>query len=598
MNNTNKWFSIIEIIITISIIALLTVIWISSKKWYDENVSNTKIVSDTKTISNALSEYIQENTSLPMPGWNVNFFWVDTSYMHSYKDPATFWVYGSITEKTIPKKYLDNLPLDPRTNSYYSYWKTKKKNEFEIASVHVIDSTPIAKVIWNYTAENWPYNLIREYNWPNFVYNWSEKNFPYNPDELIMIATDKTGKIYKQWDTIIVPINQTLEIFFADGSVSILWDTLKETRITLNELNFKWKDNLNTLVKLWLEAGKIWTKATKLNTNSEFVVTTNDSGAAVRWTIFWVVKDTSTTQTILIEWEVDVSRKWAWLDWNIVERLKVTKWEQPKTIMIYSYQGLTSSSVTTGVNDLTLSPTFTLSDELRSDDTIMAVNKCNSFRMWIDNICMDDENGMDDDWWKLFAYAPYDKVWDINMYSSWAIQVSSNNILNNTTTLPFICEDIWSMSNSFCKIKDSEIKWIFVNTWTNDFIKYWDDVHQLNLSWDFAIEMNVNVPNDVSSTKHYLINEYNNIELYTQSWFFKFNNNWWTAEQISNISIWFNKITLIKQDWKLKVKIWDTLYNLTHTLTNNVNSIFIWSTYIKTLQINDIIDYVKIYIKN
>jgi hypothetical protein len=42
-------------------------------------------------------------------------------------------VYGSITEDTIAKKYLDILPLDPRTNSYYSYGKTKNTNQFEIA---------------------------------------------------------------------------------------------------------------------------------------------------------------------------------------------------------------------------------------------------------------------------------------------------------------------------------------------------------------------------------------------------------------------------------------------------------------------------------
>ena len=116
-----KWFSIVEIIITVSIIILLWVIAYSSKLWYDEKVTNWKIISDTKSIDNALISYIQENSTLPMPKWNTNYFSVDTSYVHSYDDVDTFWVYGSLTEETLPKKYIQVLPIDPRTNSYYSY---------------------------------------------------------------------------------------------------------------------------------------------------------------------------------------------------------------------------------------------------------------------------------------------------------------------------------------------------------------------------------------------------------------------------------------------------------------------------------------------
>ncbi len=314
--NNKKWFSIIEIIIAISIIVLLAVIWINSKKWYDENVSNTKVVADTKTINNALEQYIQENKTLPNPGWNTNYFKIDTSYAHAYEDADTFGVYGSLTEDTIPKQYLDVIPLDPRTHSYYAYGKAKNTNEFEVASIQIIDGNVVSKVIWNYAAENWPYNLIREYNWPNFVYNWSETNFPYNPDELIMIATDKDKNVYREWDTIEIALDwkvtvnwknvttavSWLELFFSDGSVSVLEPNSK---LTLNKLNFKGKDNLNTLVQLWLEAWQIWTKATKLNDNSEFEVYTSDSSAAVRWTIFWVTKATD-TDVVVLEWEVAI----------------------------------------------------------------------------------------------------------------------------------------------------------------------------------------------------------------------------------------------------------------------------------------------------
>ena len=65
-----------------------------------------------------------------------------------------------MTENTLPKKYIDILPLDPRTNSYYAYGKTKDYTEFELAAVQIIRENPVAKVIWNYKAEVWPFNLI------------------------------------------------------------------------------------------------------------------------------------------------------------------------------------------------------------------------------------------------------------------------------------------------------------------------------------------------------------------------------------------------------------------------------------------------------
>jgi hypothetical protein len=86
-----------------------------------------------------------------MPDWNTNYFNIDTSYSHS--SSGAFWIYWSITEDTLPKKYLDVLPLDPRTNSYYAYWKTLEnvddlvKNQFEIASVLNIDLEYQAKVV-------------------------------------------------------------------------------------------------------------------------------------------------------------------------------------------------------------------------------------------------------------------------------------------------------------------------------------------------------------------------------------------------------------------------------------------------------------------
>ena len=314
-----KAFSFVEIIITISIIALLAVVWFSAMDSSNEKADNAKVVSDIETINNALLSLSQENSELPMPGWNKNFFQANTDYAHSYTWTETYWVYGSITENTIAKKYLDILPLDPRTNSYYSYGKTKETNEFEVAGVEINDWEASAIVSWNYTAENWPYGLIREYNGSNFVYNKSVNNLPYNPNELVLIATDAQGFVYKEWDTIRVDTNwevykngtllhswtDDLELFFSDWSVSVLE---KDSELTLNKLSFPKENNLTTFVQLALNTWKIWTRATNLNDDSEFEIYTTDSTAAVRWTIFAVSKDTNSTDVLVIKWKVAVTK--------------------------------------------------------------------------------------------------------------------------------------------------------------------------------------------------------------------------------------------------------------------------------------------------
>ena len=119
MKTKKSAFSLVEIIIVITIMVLLAVIWMSYNQSHNDKTYNTKISTDTATINNALESYTQENSSLPNPWWNINFFKSDWTYAHSLTGATTFWVYWNFVEKTIPKKYLNILPLDPRTNSYY-----------------------------------------------------------------------------------------------------------------------------------------------------------------------------------------------------------------------------------------------------------------------------------------------------------------------------------------------------------------------------------------------------------------------------------------------------------------------------------------------
>ena len=275
------------------------------------------IESDTITLKNALIAYKQTENKLPKPSWNNNYFAVDSTYSHSTSTGA-FWVYGSVTEDTIPKKYIDNIPLDPISNHYYSYWKTLNNEFFEIASVIRKWETASTKLDWTYPWEYWPISLIREYNWAFFISDRSTNHLPYNPDDHILTAkiwsyswtvkvngtliTENISLV--EWDDIETEANSYVNIFFSDWSVS----TLKaDSKLNLSSLKYKNNENnLLTQIKLFLWTWEIFTKATSLNSDgSDFEVYTSDTSAAVRWTIFSVSTNPWSTQILVFEWEVE-----------------------------------------------------------------------------------------------------------------------------------------------------------------------------------------------------------------------------------------------------------------------------------------------------
>lgn len=307
--NTNA-FSFVEIIISVSIIILLALVGITASNNYVESVKNAKVTQDIQTLDNAIQAFYQQKSTLPDPAGNNNYFNEDTSYAHSAS--GAYGNHGFVTQETLPKSILDILPLDPRTNQYYAYGKLLSQNQYEVAGINWIDSQPVSFVDGNYAAETGPYNLIREYNGPEFVSDGNKNHFPYNPEERVLVAQIKdlggivrindtinaTQEILnytlKAWDKVTVEAGWFAEIYFSDGTTSILWDDFLPSELIMAEMTYKDENNIFTKIRLVLGGGTIWSKATHLADESEFEIYTTDSSAAVRGTVFGLSKSDST----------------------------------------------------------------------------------------------------------------------------------------------------------------------------------------------------------------------------------------------------------------------------------------------------------------
>jgi prepilin-type N-terminal cleavage/methylation domain-containing protein len=62
-----KAFSFVEILVTITIIALLTIIGLTANQSYKDKSHNSNTLANIETIKNALESYSGENSNLPLP---------------------------------------------------------------------------------------------------------------------------------------------------------------------------------------------------------------------------------------------------------------------------------------------------------------------------------------------------------------------------------------------------------------------------------------------------------------------------------------------------------------------------------------------------
>ena len=149
MNLQNKKaFTLVELIVVITILAILWTIAFISLQWFSRDARNSSRISDIKSIEKMFSFYELRESSYPEPSnyENITFSWV-----LMWKQ----WTYGESTRKIIWSQWnISNVPVDPLTWNEYTYSVSNAFDEYEVAAVLEWD-LPDELSLYSNTYANW-----------------------------------------------------------------------------------------------------------------------------------------------------------------------------------------------------------------------------------------------------------------------------------------------------------------------------------------------------------------------------------------------------------------------------------------------------------
>ena len=148
--NYKLWFTLLELIVVITILAILGTIAFIAMQGYSKTARDSKRISDVSRIKTSLELFKIESATYPevTDGYEVTYSWATA------RTQGTFW---EQTYRNVEK--LDKVPLDPTTDSPYTYSVTSNKKEYQVAS---IIETDLALPPPSYAIQPHPSPLLQE----------------------------------------------------------------------------------------------------------------------------------------------------------------------------------------------------------------------------------------------------------------------------------------------------------------------------------------------------------------------------------------------------------------------------------------------------
>lgn len=159
MNFRKNGFTIPELVVVITVLAIVSGISFLSFSGYTKNSRDTVRTSDLNNIKISLEDFYNKSWKYPNTTWpvNITYKWAIAWWQWSFWE-STFW----------NVMWINSIPVDPVTWTEYTYSLLSTKKEFELA----------AALEWNFILKNdlLDKTYARDYvEWKSLViwrYNW------------------------------------------------------------------------------------------------------------------------------------------------------------------------------------------------------------------------------------------------------------------------------------------------------------------------------------------------------------------------------------------------------------------------------------------
>ncbi len=197
-------FTLVELIIVITILGILATISFISFKNYSWNARDGNRVSTLKNIETGLWVYFVKTWEYPMPEWNIL-----TGSING-KEIIYSWEIGENISRSIK---LNKVSVDPVLWKNYKYWITYNKQEYNLWGIGESDSIS-QKIIPITYADNYFWQVVGNYrgyikystgsyhyltNPPSLIFTYSGS---VNNVEDIFLEKEKVHFIIKKWENI------------------------------------------------------------------------------------------------------------------------------------------------------------------------------------------------------------------------------------------------------------------------------------------------------------------------------------------------------------------------------------------------------------
>ncbi len=249
LSKSIKWFSLVELLVVITILAIISVVAYTNFGGSTDKAKNSKRLSDVTSIETALQTFYQEKNYYPMPSssWSDNVWWYSSwasewarasntfnsiknwNQIDSITQAYWWWIVYNTNHKNIiwakwvmdsnvlGKQYLSQELFDPAlkdvkvwTGTFKDYWIGKYVYWVYAKPVtSSIVTTPTEISSWNTNGIKWQaYNIAitltdeQKTYVTKIIWNFDKNTCTciFCPDTLIWNGFDTIGYVLKDWD--------------------------------------------------------------------------------------------------------------------------------------------------------------------------------------------------------------------------------------------------------------------------------------------------------------------------------------------------------------------------------------------------------------